>query len=296
VTLHPVQSRLAIPPHLREAYRRCRALTRRHGTTYYWATRILPAERRPHVHALYGFCRHADDVVDALDDAPVEDRAARLDALGRAIHSAFDGRLVDPVREPVVAAVAHTTATFRIDPSSFDRFLRSMMMDLTITGYETWDDLCGYMDGSAAVIGEMMLPILDGRAPGTWGPARDLGLAFQLTNFLRDVGEDLDRGRVYVPAADLRAFDADVSARVVTPAWRALMEFEMARARRLYASADVGIGVLPAASARAIRAARVLYARILDEIVANDYDVFSMRARVSTRRKLAMTARGLAGR
>jgi phytoene synthase len=165
-----------------------------------------------------------------------------------------------------------------------------MAMDLTVTGYETWDDLCGYMDGSAAVIGEMMLPILDGRDPRALSPARDLGLAFQLTNFLRDVGEDLDRGRVYLPAEDLRRFGADVTARRVTPAWRELMRFEIDRARQLYASADVGIALLPPWSARAIRTARVLYARILDEIEAQDHDVFSRRARVPTMRKLTVAA------
>jgi excisionase family DNA binding protein len=128
---------------------------------------------------------------------------------------------------------------------------------------------------------------------GAPGPARDLGLAFQLTNFMRDVGEDLDRGRVYLPAEDIRRFGADVEARVVTPAWRDLMRFETARAQELYASADEGIALLPRWSARAIRAARVLYAGILDEIAARDYDVFTGRARVPTTRKLAVAAGSL---
>jgi phytoene synthase len=281
---------LAVPPELRAAYAECRRLTRRHGTTYFWATRVLPAARRPHVYALYGFCRYADEIVDARDGDTTARRRARLDELGRALDRALGGEPADPAAAPVVAAVAHTVATFSIERSAFDRFLRSMAMDLTVTGYETWDDLCGYMDGSAAVIGEMMLPILEGRDPRALGPARDLGLAFQLTNFLRDVGEDLDRGRVYLPAEDLRRFGADVAARRVTPAWRELMRFETDRAQQLYASADVGIALLPPWSARAIRTARVLYARILDEIEAQDYDVFSRRARVPTMRKLAVAA------
>ena len=281
---------LEVPPELRAAYAECRRLTRRHGTTYYWATRVLPALRRPHVYALYGFCRYADEIVDARDDDTTARRAARLDELGLALDRALGGEPVDPVGAPVVAAVAHTAATFSIERSAFDRFLHSMGMDLTVTAYETWDDLCRYMDGSAAVIGEMMLPILDGRDPRALGPARDLGLAFQLTNFLRDVGEDLDRGRVYLPAEDLRRFGADVAPRRVTPAWRGLMRFESNRARQLYASADVGIALLPPWSARAIRTARVLYARILDEIEAQDYDVFARRARVPTMRKLGVAA------
>ncbi len=278
-------------PELRAAYAHCRRLTRRHGTTYYWATQLLPRSRRPHVYALYGFCRHADDIVDELTDRPVPERAAALAALGQRLRAAFAGSTADPVSDPVVAAVARTVATFRIDPDCFERFLRSMTMDLTVARYETWDDLCRYMDGSAAVIGEMMLPILEPSDGAATAPARDLGLAFQLTNFLRDVGEDLDRGRVYVPAVDVERFGADPSARRVTPAWRALMRFEIGRNRALYASAATGLALLPPSSARAIATARTLYAGILDEIERNDYDVFSRRARVSTTRKLATATR-----
>src|SRR4029079_8966564 len=117
----------------------------------------------------------------------------------------------------VLAAVVDTVRRFDIDPACIDRCLRSMTMDLTTTTYETFDDLCDYMDGSAAVIGEMMLPLLGTRSPAAREPARMLGLAFQLTNFLRDVGEDLERGRVYVPQEDLRRFGADPTARMVTP-------------------------------------------------------------------------------
>jgi 15-cis-phytoene synthase len=279
-----------MPRELVGAYAECRRLTRRHGTTYYWATQLLPRRQRHHVHALYGFCRHADDIVDELTDRPVSERAAALAALGDRLRSAFAGASVDPSADPVVAAVARTAIERGIDPECFDRFLRSMAMDLTVTRYETWDDLCVYMDGSAAVIGEMMLPILKPLDGAAVGPARDLGLAFQLTNFLRDVGEDLDRGRVYLPAVDLDRFAAEPCARQVTPAWRDLMRFEIARNRELYDSAGAGLALLPPWSARAIATARTLYARILDEIEANDYDVFARRARVSTARKLAVAA------
>ena len=150
------------------------------------------------------------------------------------------------------------------------------------------------MDGSAAVIGEMMLPILDPTDPAARAPARDLGIAFQLTNFLRDVGEDLDRGRVYIPQKDLDRFGVDPHDRVVDDAWCALMEFEIAWTRSLYLSADEGIAMLPPRSARSIGSARVLYSGILDRIVANRYDVFTRRARVSTVRKLATVAAAFA--
>jgi phytoene synthase len=164
-----------------------------------------------------------------------------------------------------------------------------MTMDLTVSSYATWDDLLVYTDGSAAVIGEMMLPILEPTSPAALRHARDLGTAFQLTNFLRDVAEDLDRGRVYIPLDDIARFGADPCARTVDDAWVALMRFEIERCRRLYESADLGIAMLPSASARCVRTARVLYSGILERIEHAGYDVFSGRVRVPTARK-ALTA------
>ena len=154
-----------------------------------------------------------------------------------------------------------------IEPECFDRFFGAMAMDLTTSRYETWEDLLGYMEGSAAVIGEMMLPVLEPTSPEAKEPARSLGLAFQLTNFLRDVDEDLDRGRVYLPQEDLRAVRGrPAPTRGATPEWRALMAYEIERNRALYAFADTGIAMLPPRSARCVGAARVLYAQILDRI------------------------------
>jgi len=192
----------------------------------------------------------------------------------------------------VLKAVVHTVRAFAIDPECFRRFLRSMTMDLTVTRYETWADLRGYMDGSAAVVGEMMLPILEPRDPAAAAPhARDLGDAFQLTNFLRDVGEDLDRGRVYLPQEDLRRYAADPALRRATPEWCEVMRFEIARCRRLYISADLGIGLLPDRSATCVRTARLLYSQILEVIEAQGYDVFTKRARVPTWQKAAMVGK-----
>ena len=193
--------------------------------------------------------------------------------------------------DPVMAAVVHTVITCGIDPECFDRFFGAMAMDLTTTSYQTWEDLRCYMEGSAAVIGEMMLPVLEPISEAAKAPARSLGLAFQLTNFLRDVDEDLDRGRVYLPQDDLRLFDVDLGRRSVTPEWRAFLAYEIERNRALYSFADTGIAMLPPRSARCVGTARVLYAKILDQIERNDYDVFSRRARVPTLRKAATAAR-----
>ncbi len=268
------------------AYAECRTVTKRSGTTYYWSTFVLPTVKRHHVWALYALCRIADDIVDSLDDRPVDERAAALADFGEALRRAIDDGGAD---DPVLHAVAHTTRAFAIDPSCYDRFLRSMTMDLTVASYPTWDDLLVYTDGSAAVIGEMMLPILEPASPAALPHARDLGIAFQLTNFLRDVAEDLDRGRLYLPLEDVARFGADPCARRVDDAWVALMRFEIARCRSLYESADLGIAMLPPASARCVRTARVLYSGILERIERADYDVFAERVRVPTARK-ALTA------
>ncbi|MEY2404771.1 MAG: 15-cis-phytoene synthase [Acidimicrobiaceae bacterium] len=277
---------------LDESYDLCRALNKRHGTTYYWSTYALPRIKRHHVHALYGFCRYADDIVDDLGDVPTDVRAKELAAFGdRFFADVEQGRSDDPV----LKAVVHTVRSFDIDVDCFRRFLRSMAMDLTIDSYETYDDLLGYMDGSAAVIGEMMLPILEPSSPDALAPARDLGNAFQLTNFLRDIDEDLDLGRVYVPQQDVRRFGAEAAfaERRVTPAFVALMSFEIDRARQLYTSADRGVALLPPSSARCIAAARNLYSRILDVIEANEYDVFRRRASVPTWKKAVVVAKGI---
>ena len=285
---------------LEQSYARCKELNRRYGTTYYWSTHLLPAVKRHHVHALYGFCRYADDIVDALDSrssalgrgatATGAERQAALTAFG-------DQFFLDLARgtsdDPVLKAVVHTVKAFDLDPDCFRRFLRSMAMDFTCETYETFEDLLDYMDGSAAVIGEMMLPILEPTSPEAYEHARDLGIAFQLSNFWRDVNEDLDRGRVYVPQEDLRKFGADPWLRRVTPEWRDLMAFEIARTRRYYTSADLGIPMLPPTSARCIRGARRLYSGILDEIEKAGCDVFTTRVRVPTWKKLAVAFRML---
>ncbi len=272
---------------LAESYARCRVLNRQFGTTYYAASYLLPRVKRHHVHALYGFCRHADDIVDDVGPVAVDVRAKVLTEFGDRFFADLERGRSDDL---VLKAVVHTVRAFDIDPGCFRRFLRSMAMDLTIERYATFDDLRDYMDGSAAVIGEMMLPILEPRTIEALEPARDLGIAFQLTNFLRDVGEDLDRGRVYLPHEDLVRFGAEPDRRSVDRAWRDLMAFEIARARRYYSSALRGVPMLPPASARCIAIAHRMYGEILGRIEANDFDVFSKRARVPTWRKLFLVA------
>ncbi|MFK8023841.1 MAG: phytoene/squalene synthase family protein [Ilumatobacter sp.] len=273
------------PVTLDESYELCRQFNKRHGTTYYWSTKVLPRIKQHHVHALYAFARYADDIVDEIPstggrDVPTEVRATALADFGNRF---FEDLEAGSSEDPVLKAVVHTVRAFDIDTTAFERFLRSMTMDLTVESYETWDELLVYMDGSAAVIGEMMLPILEPTDYAIALPhARDLGNAFQLTNFLRDIDEDLDRGRQYVPLEDSRRFGVDLTKREVSSEFVELMRFEIDRCRELYRSAEVGIAMLPDRSARCVGAAHTLYGRILDEIEAQDYDVFAERASVST--------------
>lgn len=274
---------------LAASYEECKRLNRKHGTTYYWSTLVLPQDKQPYVHALYGLCRYADEIVDDLSStATIDEKAALLAQFGEQFFRDLDRGQSDHI---VLAAVVDTVHRNNIDPECFRRFLRSMTMDLTVERYETYADLEHYMDGSAAVIGEMMLPVLEPASPAALQHARDLGNAFQLTNFLRDISEDLDRHRQYIPQEDLRRFGVDLSERRSTPEFVALMKFEIERCNELYRSADIGLAMLPPVSRRCIGSARSLYSRILDKIVEQDYDVFAKRVRVPTWQKLALVAK-----
>jgi phytoene synthase len=276
------------------SYAFCRDLHRTYGRTYYLATRLLPAWKRPYVHALYGFTRYTDDIVDRLDRMDSTDPAALLHVWRMRFLAALDGA---PLEHLLFPAVLDTIARFRLDRADFEAFLGSMEMDLTVTEYETYDDLLGYMEGSAAAIGTMMLPILGAAdLAAAREPARQLGLAFQLTNFIRDVGEDLDRGRIYLPLKDLAEFGVapeDLRAKRATPAVRALIAFEVDRARGHYAKAAPGIPMLDRSSQPCIRAAYHAYGAILDEVVRSGYDVFARRAVVPGPRKLGIVAASL---
>lgn len=276
---------------LEQAYSYCRKLNARHGKTFFLATGLLPADRRKHVHALYGFARYADDLVDI---ASVADPAFRLAGLEADLQVAFDG---GPTQNPVVRAVVATVAEYGIEHRYFADFLASMTADLTVTRYPTFADLERYMWGSAAVIGLQLLPIL-----GVVGPraeaeraAAALGQAFQLTNFLRDVAEDQRRGRIYLPLETLAAHgvsESMLAASTTSPQLRAAVRAEVERTRGIYQVAVTGIDLLAPESRDCVRTAATLYGEILDQIEANDYGVLERRAIVPRRRRLVV---GLAG-
>lgn len=281
---------------LTEGQRRCAELTRAYGTTYYWGAMLLPRDQRRDVFTVYALCRLADDIVDEPErvDMAVPQDGTPAERLERFRTLFFGALATGEAADPVMAAIVESIRRRGTDPECFERFFEAMALDLVKDTWATWPELRdGYMEGSAAVIGEMMLPVLEPLTPEAFGPARALGHAFQLTNFLRDVGEDLDRGRVYIPQEDLARHGADPHLRRVTPEWRAMMKEQIARNRELYAEGQRGLGMLPPASRRCVGTALVLYSRILDRIEDADYDVFSGRLRVPQREKLAVAARAV---
>ncbi|GAA4548759.1 phytoene/squalene synthase family protein [Amycolatopsis samaneae] len=277
---------------LRAAYLACKRINAYHGRTFFLATRLLPAHARPAAHALYGFARMADELVD--NPEPGTDPAIALDKVADLVGVVFDGGAPG---DPVLAALADTVARYALRRELFDDFLHSMRMDLTVTEYATYADLAEYVHGSAAVIGLQLLPVFGTVVPRAEAEpaAAALGEAFQLTNFLRDIGEDLDRGRLYLPTGELAAFDVDRELLVhcrqhgePDPRIRRALAVAVSRARAVYRRAEAGIPLLRPESRPCVRVAITLYEGILDEIEHLGYDVLNRRAVVPKRRRLAV--------
>jgi phytoene synthase len=277
---------------LRASYQECKRLNALHGKTYYLATLLLPKAKRPFVHALYGFARYADEIVDDLASTLTDsEKAAELKTWGDGVLS---GLKSGDSNDQVGRALIDTVNRFAIPHEHFVAFLHSMTMDLTVTEYANYEALMEYVYGSAAVIGLEMVPILGALSPGAYEPAEKLGVAFQLANFIRDVGEDLDRGRVYLPQDELAQFGVDremLEARKLTPQITAALKFQIERVRQLQREATPGILQLEPASRPCIQAASELYCGIVDEVEAIGYDIFNKRAKTSTGRRLRVAGK-----
>ena len=260
----------------------CRALHRKHGTTYFFASRRLPRETRRHVDSLYGFVREADEWVDNPGTMTLAEQAEKLADFREQLIAGCKG--VKP-NNPTLRAFCDTMAEVGMSPDEPLIFLDAMAQDLTVTRYETWDDLCGYMRGSAAAVGIMMCTVTGTpQTPETLPAAVALGNAMQLTNFIRDVGEDWQRGRIYLALEDLRRHglsERDIAEGKVSDAWKVMLAEQIARARDLFRQADSGIPMIPSSCRLGVQIARELYAKILDKVEERGYDVFSGRARTT---------------
>ena len=278
-------------PALRTSYLECKRLNSLHGKTYYLATLLLPPEKRPFVHALYGFARYADEIVDDLTSTLTdEEKANSLKQWGEGVISDIkSGNSNDQIGK----ALVDTVRRFDIPIQYFQAFLHSMTMDLTITEYQEYVDLQEYVYGSAAVIGLQMVSVL-GTEKGSSidevnSAAEKLGVAFQLANFIRDVGEDLDRGRVYLPIAELQSHGVTremLEDKVLTPQIKSALKEQIERVRRLQRESSIGIKMLSAQSRACIQAASELYCGIVDEVEKIDYQIFNKRAKTSNWRRM----------
>jgi len=281
-----------IDPQLRASYEECKRLNALHGKTYYLATLLLPKAKRPFVHALYGFARYADEIVDDLASTLTDQqKATELKNWGDGV---LAGIKSGNSNDQVGRALIDTVNRFDIPHEHFVAFLHSMTMDLTITEYANYEALMEYVYGSAAVIGLEMVPILGALSQAAYEPAEKLGVAFQLANFIRDVGEDLDRGRVYLPQDELAQFGVDremLEARKLTPEIIAALKFQIERVRQLQREAAPGIKELEPVSRPCIEAASELYCGIVDEVEAIGYDIFNKRAKTSTARRIRVAGR-----
>ena len=279
-------------PALRASYAECKRLNSLHGKTYYLATLLLPHAKRPFVHALYGFARYADEIVDDL--ASTLSPQEKADVLRTWSSGVLADLSAGKSNDAVGAALVDTVTRFKIPHQHFVDFLHSMEMDLTVSTYANYEALSEYVYGSAAVIGLEMVPILGALSDDAYESAKKLGIAFQLANFIRDVGEDLDRGRIYLPLDELAAHGVTeemLYKRVLTPEIIAALKFQIARVRQLQAEAAPGIDLLHATSRPCIRAASELYCGIVDEVEAIGYDIFNKRAKTSTARRIRVAGK-----
>ena len=260
-------------PVLSQSYEACRRLHRRHDPTYYWATRRLPRDVRPATHALYGYVRTADEIVDGPRRLPSPAaRRAALDAWESALR---DGVAAGRSSHPIVAALVDAGVRHRLPLGELERYMASMRRDCAPVRMRTWEELVDYMEGSAGSVGRIMAPLL-GVPAAHRGAFGRLGLAFQLTNFVRDLRDDRRLDRVYLPAEDLERFgvpEADLDGRAAGPALRALTAFEVSRARALFAGAEAAVAAAPRSVRPGVRLACAAYRRVLDRVEACGFDV-----------------------
>lgn len=259
-------------------WQRCSEIARHHGRTFFLASRLLPPDRRRAIHAIYAYCRIADDIADNASDSAAA--AGALDAWEREI---------DAPRDPVAVAFAMARARFGVPEGPVRELLDGVRMDLVPSRYETWDDLRLYCYRVAGTVGLMVAPILGCQDEAALPRAVEMGIAMQLTNVLRDIGEDARQGRLYLPLDELAAFGCDPEAILAgrpSGRFRELLAFEMARARALYAASRRGLPALSPAGRLTALAGSELYAAILDRIEENGYDVFATRAHLSRSHKV----------
>jgi len=282
---------------LQKAYTQCRLITRVHAKTFYMATRFLPYAKQRSIFAIYGLCRYLDDLVDESEDLVKNHQISpgqvyeQLDIFKKNLIKTYRG--VDQ-SDPILVAFSDTLKRFEISLELPLLLLDGVKSDLSKNRYETFDELYDYSYKVASVVGLMTSEVFGYSNKKALDYAVDLGIAMQLTNILRDVGEDLHRNRIYLPAEELSEFNVDMDAfknGEITLEFISLMQFQINRARQYYDQAELGISMLSRDSRLPVRLARENYSRILDKIEENNYDVFNHRAFLSSTEKLSIIPR-----
>jgi phytoene synthase len=261
---------------LRKAYAFCNTITAEHSKSFYLASSLLPEEKRSAVRALYAFCRTVDDIVD---ESNIAERDEHLNYWRSVVQTGAHG-----TQDLVAAAWSDTLARYHIPRHYALQLIDGVNRDMTQTRYQTFDDLTTYCYGVASTVGLMSMYIVGFKTNEAVPYAIKLGVALQMTNILRDVGEDYRSGRLYLPREELIQYgirEEDIAAGRITDAWRQFMKFQIDRTRQLYEEAWPGVKLLEREGQLAIGAAATFYAGILDAIEANDYDNFNTRASLS---------------
>ena len=253
------------------------------GSSFYYAFLFLPKERREAITAFYAFCREVDDVVDDAKDMSVA--AQKLSWWRSEVHQAFLGK----PSHPVMQALMPLATNYRITESQLTAVITGCEMDLSQTRYLEFANLKQYCHLVAGVVGEVAAQIFGQTQEQTTEYAHTLGLAFQLTNIIRDVGEDLDRGRIYLPIAELQSHGVTremLEDKILTPQIKSALKEQIERVRRLQRESAIGIKMLSIQSRACIQAASELYCGIVDEVEKIDYQIFSKRAKTSNWRRM----------
>jgi 15-cis-phytoene synthase len=271
---------------LQKAYKQAQRITSEHSKSFTFASALLPEDKRSAVRALYAFCRTVDDIVDESSDVECD---SQLDYWRSMVENASFH-----ADDLVAAAWADTLTRYHIPRHYALQLIDGVARDLVQTRYQTFEELATYCYGVASTVGLMSMHIVGFKTPRAVPFAIKLGVALQMTNILRDVGEDYRNGRLYLPREELAFYgiqEADIATGRVTNSWRQFMKFQLDRTRQLYAESWEGVKMLEREGQLAIGAASVFYQGILDEIEKNDYDVFTRRASLSAIGKVSRVPR-----
>ena len=274
--------------HFKRDVTEAKTLQKKHGTSYYFATSFMPKKLRDATYTLYAFFRIPDEIVDNAETDSSDDVLEQLTTWQRAWYTAYTERKSN---NPILRATQYVFHLYNIPFSLSEDFLSAMIQDVHKKSYQNYSELEAYMYGSASVVGIMLSYVIGFKNEKTLTYAKKLGEAMQLTNFLRDVGEDFQkRGRIYMPQDELHTFGItdEIQTQKVSENWKRFMQFQIARARSLYREAEPGIQELSHEGRLAVRLASRLYAQILDKIEEVDYDCLHMRVRTSTLEKIQL--------